>query len=91
MMVDVDVRSACRMIWSLAGRPAPAEPAKDNGPCALCDVEDTLHTKLGPNFTDYRRLANINGTSLCAACSWALGGKPPKTLRMWTVVARKSD
>jgi hypothetical protein len=44
--------------------------------------------RIGPNFTDHRRLVDVTGTRLCVACSWTLGGKPPRTLRMWTVVAR---
>ena len=86
--VSVDYRAPCRMIWDLAGRPDPTDGAGGEGMCALCGESGTLHGKLGPNFTDYRRLTYVNGTRLCAACSWALGGKPPRTLRMWTVVAR---
>lgn len=86
--VSVDYRSPCRMIWDLAGRPDPTDPAKGEGECALCGEHGPLHMRIGPNFTDYRRLLRIDGTRLCAACSWALGGKPPKTLRMWTIVAR---
>lgn len=80
--------SPCRMIWDLAGQPDPTDPANGEGICALCGESGPLHMQIGPNFTDYRRLAYVDGTRLCAACSWALGGKPPKTLRMWTVVAR---
>lgn len=87
-MTAVDYRSPCRMVWDLAGRPDPTDGPNGQGVCALCGEHDTLHATIGPNFTDYRRLANVDGTRLCVACSWALGGKPPKTLRMWTVVAR---
>jgi hypothetical protein len=84
----VDYRSPCRMIWDLAGRPAPTDPASGAGVCAMCGDSGPLHAKLGPNFTDYRQLVHVNGTRLCVACSWTFGGKPPRTLRMWTIVAR---
>lgn len=84
----IDYRSPCRMIWDLAGRPDPTDPASGEGTCAMCGEPGMLHGKLGPNFTDYRKLVHVNGTRLCAACSFVFGGKPPRTLRMWTVVAR---
>lgn len=86
--LNSDYTSACRMIWDLAGHPAPTDPASGEGVCAMCSEHDQLHMQIGPNFTDYRKLAHVNGTRLCAACSWAFGGKPPNTLRMWTIVAR---
>jgi hypothetical protein len=79
---------ACHLVWELAGRRAPTDQATGEGPCALCGQVGPLHAKIGPNFTDYRRLLRIDGTRMCAACSWTLGGKPPSTLRMWSLVAR---
>lgn len=78
----------CHILWDLAGRPAPTNPAKGDGPCALCGNTGPLHATIGNNFTDYRKLARIDGTRMCAACSWTFGGKPPYTLRMWSIVAR---
>lgn len=54
----------------------------------MCGEAGPLHAKLGTSFTDYRTLAHIDGSRLCAACSWTYGGKPPHTLRMWSIVAR---
>lgn len=78
----------CHMIWDLAGQPAPTETPTGHGTCAHCGQVGMLSAKLGPNFTDYRQLAHITGTALCPACSWVTGGKPPNTLRMWSIVAR---
>lgn len=79
---------ACHLLWQLAGRPHPTDSRKGEGPCALCGQHGPLHATIGPNFTDYRRLHRIDGTRMCQACSWTLGGRPPRTLRMWSVVAR---
>lgn len=79
---------ACHLVWELAGRRDPTDPARGDGPCALCGQVGPLHAAIGPNFTDYRRLARIDGTRMCMACSWTLGGRPPNALRMWSLVAR---
>jgi hypothetical protein len=79
---------ACHLIWNLAGRQAPTDPAKGEGPCALCGQVGPLHATIGSNFTDYRKLSRTEGTRMCVACSWTLGGRPPRTLRMWSLVAR---
>lgn len=86
--VVTDWTHPCRMVWDLAGQPDPTDPAKGTDRCALCGATGPVHARIGPNFTDYRKLAWIDGTRLCAPCSWTLGGKPPRCLRMWTVVAR---
>jgi hypothetical protein len=79
---------ACHLVWELAGRRVPTDPARGEGPCALCGQVGPLHMRIGPNFTDYRKLLRVDGTRMCVACSWVLGGKPPSTLRMWSLVAR---
>lgn len=79
---------ACHFVWDLAGRLAPTDPVSGKGTCALCGKVGPLHATIGGNFTDYRKLADITGTRMCAACSWTLGGRPPRALRMWSIVAR---
>lgn len=79
---------ACHMVWDLAGRPDPTDKARGDGPCSLCGVVGALHATIGGNFTDYRKLAVITGVRMCVACSWTLGGRPPRALRMWSMVAR---
>lgn len=79
---------ACWMIWDAAGRPDPTEPPSGEGRCAHCRQVGPVSMRLGPNFTDYRLLADVTGRDLCPACSWCLGGKPPRTLRMWTTMVR---
>lgn len=79
---------ACHMIWDLAGQPTTTDPTRDPGLCAMCGHTRPLAMTLGPNFTDYRTLTHTNQTHLCDACSWVFSGKPPNTLRMWSLVAR---
>lgn len=78
---------ACRMIWDLADRPDPGKPGKP-GTCAHCGHYGPVYGTLGDNFTDYRMLAHPNEPGLCDACAWVFAGRPPATLRMWSVVAR---
>jgi hypothetical protein len=79
--------TATGMVWDAAGRPDPG-PVRREGVCGLCGMDGPLHGSLGGNFTDYRMLAVIGEDGLCAACTWVLSGRPPATLRMWTLVVR---
>lgn len=77
---------ACHLIWDLAGRPTAA--ADRTGRCSHCALHGPIASTIGPNFTDYRLLAAMTGAGLCQACTWVFAGKPPNTLRMWSLVAR---
>lgn len=76
------------MVWDLAGRPEPSDPPRGEAVCALCAATTIVHARIGPNFTDFRTLVRRDVIDLCAPCTWVMSGKPPRTLRMWTVVAR---
>lgn len=81
------------MVWELAGRPSRAsirvEPVP--APCAMCGQHagETAATKtaIGGNFTDQYLLARPDSPRICYACTWVCSGKPPDTIRMWTVAA----
>ena len=89
--------SGPRMVWELAGRPPVARAAAvlfadREAPCAMCgSVESrTAPTEkaVGGNFTDQYLLARPDSSRICEGCVWVCSGKPPATVRMWTVVAR---
>lgn len=82
------------MVWELAGKPERASLAVQDKPgvCAMCGrhVDQSFATKdaIGGNFTDQYLLARPDSDRICYACVWVCSGKPPDTVRMWTVLAR---
>lgn len=78
--------SACGLVWTLAGRPG-LPPATGEGVCGLCGQTGSLHGRLNVNFSDHRLLADPTSNGLCGPCGWALAGRPPAALRMWSVTA----
>lgn len=82
------------MVWDLAGQPQRQSLTLQDVPgvCAMCgaEVEQSMATKdvLGGNFTDQYLLARPDSGRVCYACTWVCSGKPPDTVRMWTVLAR---
>src|SRR5690606_7540789 len=87
--------SGPRMVWQLAGRPAAQATGlftDTAAPCAMCGTVEP-HTAptakaIGGNFTDQYLLARPDSDRICEGCVWVCSGKPPATVRMWTVVAR---
>lgn len=89
-------RAATRLVWDLAGRPSPSAASvarlieRVPGACAICGepAEETasFDKALGQNFVD-RSLIRSVSSRVCPACLWCSSGRPPATLRMWTVVA----
>jgi len=88
--------SATQLIWRLAGHPSPAAASSAShltahpARCSACghqdDVTATADKFLGPNFAD-RGLLRFPSSRVCRACAWCLSGRPPSTLRLWTVIA----
>lgn len=76
----------CELVWRLAGFPQLPAPVGE-GTCALCGTGGVLHGRLNANFSDHRLLADPTTRGLCGPCAWALAGKPPEALRMWSVAA----
>lgn len=85
--------SAAGLVWELAGWPDCGKPTVvHDGSCYVCGeachggVAVRAKVALGINF-DHTRAGNRTSTHVCAACMWALSGKPPLSLRMWSGVA----
>lgn len=86
---------ATRLLWEAAGRPAPAAASvarlivDQPGQCGMCgehsDRTADTDRSLGANFSD-RALFRWPGGRTCPACLWVCSGKPPATLRMWSII-----
>lgn len=88
--------SASRLLWVDAGRPAVPQPTvTHDGPCALCGLPIgdmpavTAKEAFGSGFAGHQLLARPGGTHTCVACAWTMAGRPPDTLRMWSVLYRQ--
>lgn len=87
--------STSHILWDDARRPHATKPAPlYSGPCYLCGETSPTGTAiarkdaLGPGFTDHDQAKRRDATHVCVPCVWLLGGKPPDTFRLWSVVYR---
>ena len=89
--------AATRLVWDLAGHPSvSAESVRrllvvQRGVCAICDTEQEItadaNRALGSNFSDHSYQHHPGSSRICEACLWCCSGKPPATLRMWSLIA----
>lgn len=87
--------SPTRLVWELAGRPDPVESAArllgDVGVCRMSGDDDLqcapADKALGKNWTDPACWARPDSTVVNTAAVWCCSGKPPHSLRMWTILA----
>lgn len=81
------------LVHTLAGSPDPAgwAPTPGTAVCAMCarTVEASMPVAkaLGANFTDPTLWADPTSRQVCAACTWCCAGRPPATIRGWTILA----
>ena len=88
--------AATRLIYNTAGHPdfATATTTKlltsHEAACCICGQVERetadADKSMGSNFTDRGHLRNHHSTRVCRACLWCASGKPPATLRMWSIV-----
>lgn len=86
--------TACQLIWHSAGCPRPPKKTTTGGgQCYICGHqcdEEHVSTKLicGPNYTNHASARIPWSPCVCVPCAWVMSGRPPDTLRMWSVVYR---
>lgn len=85
-MMDA-VTSATAMAWDLAGRPAVPGTLPEPGTCAVCGFPAAAVVPFAPggNFTGQDLLAAPWSGVTCAPCAWSMAGRPPASLRNWTI------
>ena len=91
------MKTATTIVWDLAGRPEIAAQSvgrllsDHESVCGMCATRQPrtadMDEALGANFTDRGCLHHPGVTRVCAACLWCCSGKPPTTLRMWSIIA----
>lgn len=95
-MSDGMILSPTQKIHTLIGRP---DPSKDrglgelDGPCLVCGHEYPTGSPskyaLSKTDTDHDRFAAPWSDMVCSACTWCSEGRPPDTLRMWSMLYRE--
>lgn len=83
---------ATSAIYNAAGRPDPRKPVHDaSGACYWC-AGDVLgracrqRDVCGSSFTDHDVAAVPTSPWVCCACAWTMTGRPPDTLRLWSLL-----
>jgi len=91
--------AATRLVWELAGEPNVAaesvrrllDDSEETATCLICGSitcwSADAGKALGANFTDHSYRRYPGSTRICEACLWCCSGKPPATLRMWSIIA----
>jgi hypothetical protein len=85
------------LVHALAGSPEPTAGSvarlleQQAGVCAVCGQPAIwtadVNRALGANFADRSLFRGPLSSRVCPACLWCCSGKPPATLRMWSIVA----
>jgi hypothetical protein len=82
-----------RIAAALAGDPVSGERTEIS--CYVCGLpcREGLPAKegLGSSFTDHHLARAPWSGYICTACVWAMRGKPPHTIRMWSSVWRSDE
>lgn len=86
--------SATQILYAAAGRP---KIQRSTEPCAeeccvcgvWCDAGIPADNAFGTGFAGFDSFVSPTSTHVCVACSWAMAGKPPATLRLWSIVYRQ--
>ncbi len=93
LSVPAPPSSATSLLWIDAGAPPPSKPLHPcGGHCYVCGGTIATGVRVadacGPTYNDHDLAACPTSTHVCEACAWCLQGKPPDTLRTWSIVYR---
>lgn len=85
--------AATLLVWNTAGRPkVPAEKGimLGDATCAICGLTQPatadIDKALGKNFADRGHIQDMGSSRVCEGCLWACTGRPPASLRMWSII-----
>lgn len=88
--------SLTQIIWEACGRPdhgRPSHQARSARPCCICGDSITSGVAsahgISKTYSNFRELRSIASGLVCDACVWAMAGRPPLTLRLWSVLWRE--
>ena len=89
-------KSTTQLIHGLIGCPDPSKDrgvSEMKGSCLVCgstyEMGSPSKYALSKTDTDRARFAAEWSEMVCTACTWCSEGRPPDTLRMWTVIYRE--
>lgn len=86
---------AALLIWTAAGKPDPRKRVHAAaGVCYWCgSVLDAAACRMvdvcGSAFTDHDLARAPASQWVCAPCTWTMTGRPPDTLRLWSLIYRE--
>ena len=88
---------ATAILWAAAGRPDPRrKTVPATGACYWCSIPITgddarackVDDVITDTFTDQDQALMRSSPWLCPGCAWTMTGRPPDTLRLWSVLWR---
>lgn len=88
--------TATQLVWKSAGFPKPRRISEDVGAtrCAICGGWDEYCLPLDTacpksSFSGHQDMKWMESEAVCRACTWSMEGRPPNTLRMWSILYRE--
>lgn len=87
--------SATQLLWQAAGKPSPRKRVHGvfGESCFWCGTKITQACRVadvcGASFTDWDCASVPSSLWMCEACAWSMTGRPPDTLRLWSIVYRE--
>lgn len=84
------------MVWRSARKPSPRRSTNYIGEsrCAICGGWDCQCLPLETacpkaSFSGHQDMQWLESEAVCRACAWSMEGRPPNTLRMWSILYRE--